>query len=157
METAGLGEVAEALASEEGRIALSPSGASIDLPAGDEPHFLELAEQGFYEIRPPGRTDVRPVAVAVNVDLAEADLAPLDPEEVEASLLSGGGSGAAGTGNPERAQELQREDRERRQSLWRWLLLAAFVLLAAETVWANRISRSRVRTRGTGAPQGAQG
>ncbi|MBT8404095.1 MAG: BatA domain-containing protein [Gemmatimonadetes bacterium] len=157
METAGLGEIAEALASEEGRIALSPSGASIDLPAGDEPHFLELAEQGFYEIRPPGRSDVRPVAVAVNVDLAEADLVPLDPEEVEASLLSGGGTSGVGAGDPARARELQREDRERRQSLWRWLLVAAFVLLAAETVWANRISRSGVRTKGTGAPQGAQG
>lgn len=158
METAGLGEVAEALAASEGRIALSPGGSSIDLPAGDGPHFLELGEQGFYEIRPPGRNDVRPVAVAVNVDPAEADLTPLDPEEVEASIRSGSGSGNTTAGvNTERAEELRRADRERRQSFWRWLLLGAFLLLAAETVLSNRVSRAGHRRAATGAPQSASG
>ncbi len=157
METAGLGEVAEALASSEGRIALSPGGSSIELPAGAGPHFLELGEQGFYEIRPPGRNDVRPVAVAVNVDPAEADLAPLDPEEVEASILSGGGAAMPAGVDTERAEELRRADRERRQSFWRWLLLAAFALLAAETVLSNRVSRAGQRKTVTGAPQSASG
>jgi hypothetical protein len=157
METAGLGEVAEALAASEGRMALSPGGASIDLASGEGPQFLELGEQGFYEIRPPGRNDVRPVAVAVNVDPAEADLAPLDPEEVEASIRSGGGA-ISGVGvETERAQELRREDRERRQSVWRWLLLAAFLLLALETVVSNRVSRSGGSRAPKGAPQGASG
>lgn len=156
METAGLGEVAEALAASEGRVALAPSGAGIELPAGAGPHFLELGEQGFYEIRPPGRNDVRPVAVAVNVDPAEGDLAPLDPQEVEASIRSGGGNVPAVGVDTERAQELRLEDRERRQSLWRWLLAGAFLLLAAETVLSNRVSRGAGRTR-TSAPQGAQG
>ena len=157
METAGLGEVAEALAASEGRMALSPRGASIDLTSGEGPQFLELGEQGFYEIRPPGRNDVRPVAVAVNVDPAEADLAPLDPEEVEASIRSGGGAISAAGVETERAQELRREDRERRQSVWRWLLLAAFLLLALETVLSNRASRSGGSRASKGAPQGASG
>lgn len=154
METAGLGEVAEALAAAEGQVALAPSGASIELNAGSGPHFLELGEQGFYEIRPPGRSDVRPVAVAVNVDPAEADLAPLDPEEVEASILSGLGDAPVGAGDTERAAELRLEDRERRQSLWRWMLVGAFLLLAAETVLSNRVSRGRRNERAS-APQGA--
>lgn len=157
METAGLGEVAEALAASEGRIALSPGGASVDLASGEGPHFLELGERGFYEIRPPGRSDVRPVAVAVNVDPAEADLVPLDPEEVEASILSGGGGAVAAGAETERAQELRREDRERRQSVWRWLLLAAFLLLALETVLSNRVSRPGGSRASKGAAQAASG
>lgn len=155
METAGLGEVAEALAAAEGQVALAPSGGSTELSAGAGPHFLELGEQGFYEIRPPGRADVRPVAVAVNVDPAEADLAPLDPEEVEASIRSGAGGAAVAAADTERAAELRLEDRERRQSLWRWMLVGAFLLLAAETVLSNRVSRAR-RNERAGAPQGAQ-
>lgn len=157
METAGLGEVAEALAASEGRIALAPSGGSIELPAGAGPHFLELGEQGFYEIRPPGRSDVRPVAVAVNVDPAEGDLAPLDPEEVEASIRSGGGNAPVAGVDTERARELRLEDRERRQSLWRWLLAGAFLLLAAETVLSNRVSRGGTGRTRTRAPHGASG
>jgi hypothetical protein len=34
-------------------------------------------------------------------------------------------------------------DRERRQAVWWYLLIVAFVFLAVETVWANRISRRR--------------
>jgi hypothetical protein len=148
METAGLGEVREALASDEERVVLAPSGESTALPAGEGPHFLELAEQGFYEIRPPGGTALRPVAVAVNVDPAEAELDPLDPAEVEAAILSG--IGAEGILPPDEsagAQELRREDQERRQSLWRWLLGAAFVILAVETALSNRLSRRMGRRR----------
>ncbi|HZD05829.1 MAG TPA: hypothetical protein VE173_12960, partial [Longimicrobiales bacterium] len=64
METAGLGEAARALADQDERVAVTPGGATLSLPTGEEPHFLRLEEQGFYEIRPPGREDIRPLAVA---------------------------------------------------------------------------------------------
>jgi hypothetical protein len=35
------------------------------------------------------------------------------------------------------------QDRERRQSLWWYLLIGVFILLAAETVWSNRLSWRR--------------
>jgi hypothetical protein len=138
METAGLGETAEVLAEGEERVALTPSGGT--LPLG-EPDFLSLDERGFYLVRPPGADDVRPLAVAVNVDPSEADLAPLDPVEVAASLTTGAAEGEqvqAATGDD--AFALRREDRERRQSLWRFLLVGAFGLLALETVLSNRVS-----------------
>ena len=40
------------------------------------------------------------------------------------------------------AAELRREDQERRQSLWRWLLLAALGLFIAETAMSNWVSRA---------------
>jgi hypothetical protein len=151
MEAAGLGEVTEALEASEERVVLTPSGADMPLPVGETTHYLELAERGFYEIRPPGRSDLRPVAVAVNVDPAEAELTPLDPEEVRAAVLSGPADGVQAPGGDLRAQDLRREDREMRQSLWRWLLVGAFALLVLETILSNRLSR-----RAGGRPKHAQ-
>lgn len=148
METAGLGEVADALAAAEDRIAFSPSGSTQNLgdaAAGSADRFLTLVEAGFYEIRPPGADDIRPVAVAVNVERAEADIAGLDPEEFAATLGSGMADGALPPGEAERALELRRADQEQRQSYWRLLLLAAFVILVIETVVSNRLSRRAAR------------
>ncbi|MFH1762609.1 MAG: hypothetical protein ABIF09_00330, partial [Gemmatimonadota bacterium] len=142
MATAGLGEVSEALAGEEERVAFTPSGENIPLPTGEGPHFLRLEEQGVYEIRTPGASDMRPLAVAVNVDLAEAELSPMDVEETVAALSSQPRGGESPRMEGTRAARLRLEDQERRQSLWRFLLLMAFVLLALETFVSNRISRA---------------
>jgi hypothetical protein len=142
MAPAGLGVVAEALAGEEERVVITPSGESLLLPPGEGPHFLRLEEQGVYDIRIPGASDMRPLAVAVNVDLAEADLSVLDVEETVASLASQPQEGESPRMEGTRAARLRLEDQERRQSLWRFLLLMAFVLLASETFVSNRISRA---------------
>jgi len=141
MATAGLGEVAEALAGEEERVALTPAGETLVLPPGEGPHFLNLSERGVYEIRPPGSAEVRPLYVAVNVDLREGDLTPLDPEEVVASFATTVVEAPAPSGPGGGEARLRLEDQERRQSLWRLLLGVAFVLLLVETLVSNRISR----------------
>ncbi len=142
MATAGLGEVTEALAGSRGASGRSlRRGRAWRFPRGRGPRFLHLVEQGIYEIRPPGTSDVRPVAVAVNVDLGEADLAPLDMEEVVASISGRPPSEPTAERRDTREARLVLEDQERRQSLWRFLLMGAFVLLAVETVVSNRISR----------------
>jgi hypothetical protein len=156
METAGLGEAAELLADGEERVALTPGGATLPLDADANveggPRFLSLTERGFYLVRPPGADEARPLAVAVNVDLSEADLEPLDVEEVVANLESGGGN-ADGTTTDAGALQLRMEDQERRQSLWRFLLMGAFALLALETVLSNRVSGRRA----TGVTVGVTG
>jgi hypothetical protein len=142
MATAGLGQVDDALSGEEERVVFTPSGESLPLPVGAGPHFLRLEEQGIYDLRNPGAPDQRSLAVAVNVDLDEANLGRLDVEEVVASLASR--TQDEDTPHIEGAQalRLRLEDQERRQSLWRFLLLIAFVLLGVETFVSNRISRS---------------
>ena len=100
--------------------------------------FLALDQSGFFQIRPPGQDEVRPVAVAVNVDRREAELDPMDPEE----LVGAVGAGAQGAQAPTAdALRLRREDQERRQSLWRYLLVGALGLLVLETMLSNRLSR----------------
>jgi hypothetical protein len=141
MATAGLGEIADALAGSEDRVVFTPSGESVEIPGGEGPRFLRLEEQGIYDIRTPGDSDIRSVAVAVNVDLAEADLHRLDVEMAVASL-SARMEEASEPMDGVRVARLRMEDQERRQSMWRYLLLVAFFLLAIETVVSNRISGS---------------
>jgi hypothetical protein len=150
--TAGLVSAqASGLAEGLDQVALTPSGATLPLPAGEGPRYLPLEEQGFYTVRPPGTEPERPFIMAVNVDLEESNLARMDTEELGAQLMAPPGSGGRSL-NVEEASSLQREDQERRQSLWRWLLLAALALFVAETALSNWVSRP-----GAGAQLAASG
>ncbi|MDT8342378.1 MAG: hypothetical protein RQ751_12765, partial [Longimicrobiales bacterium] len=142
MEAAGLGEVAEALAAAGERVALTPSGGTLPLDAGR--HFLALEEPGYYLLRPPGEDGVRPVAVGVNAELGEADLTPMDPRELVAAVggaVTDAAGATAGGATGEGALRLRREDQERRQSLWRFLLMGALGLLVLESIISNRLGR----------------
>ena len=122
------------------QVALSPQGGSLPLPAGDGPRYLPLDEHGFYTVRQPGSDPARPFVIAVNVDLEESNLARIDPEELALQIEAPGAAPGAGPRLGE-AMELRRADQERRQSLWRWLLVVALALFAAETVVSNWVSR----------------
>ena len=74
----------------------------------------------------------------MNLDPAEANLARIDPEELKASVLASAGGPAAGA---LRADAPTREDTERRQTIWWYLLALTGILLASETLISNRLSR----------------
>jgi hypothetical protein len=122
------------------RIVVTPSSERIaqsSLGEGSE-GLLELNEQGIYEIRATGAASGRPEAIAVNLDPAESDMTAIDPRELVAAVT---GRATPLTVQPEQAQEMTREEAERRQSLWWYLLLAGVGLLAAETMISNHLSR----------------
>lgn len=119
------------------RIVFTPSGRR-ETAGASAPGLLELDEQGIYELRSPGTTTDRPEAIAVNLDPAEADLTPLDPAELAGAVT---GRAADSGSPPAAAVEMTREDAERRQGVWWYLLFAGLLLLAAETVISNRLSR----------------
>jgi len=125
---------APARGSDVSRVALTPSGSRISLD-GDGPEVLELGEQGFYEFRAQGRDGDIPVVVASNVDLAESDLTPLDPQEIAAAALGRAGGEAAGPLAPPTD-----DAQESAQRVWWYLLFAGLLLLGAETVVANRLT-----------------
>ena len=102
--------------------------------------LIELAEQGFYEVRDTDAADSVPVVVAVNVDLSESNLERVDPQELVAAATGRAAGDRSAT--PER--ELQPEDLERRQTLWWYLLVGALGFLASETVVSNRLSRTEL-------------
>ena len=119
------------------RVVLTPSGERVTLD-GEGPDVLELAEQGFYEVRAQGRDATPPMTVASNIDLGESDLTPMDPREVVAGAMGRAG-GAAPAGANVTATD---QEQERSQRVWWYLLFAAVVILGLETLVGNRISRS---------------
>ena len=119
------------------RIVVTPSGQRTTQRA-NSPGLLELAEQGVYEVRAGGATGGRPMAIAVNIDPAEADLAPIDPTELVAAVT---GRATAETATAAAPEPLSREDAEKRQALWWYLIFGGVLLLAAETVISNQLSR----------------
>ncbi|HEV3139081.1 MAG TPA: hypothetical protein VGY57_01125, partial [Vicinamibacterales bacterium] len=122
------------------RVIVTPSGARTTQQAakGSADGSLELMEQGVYEVRNTGANVGRPEALAVNLDPAESDLAPLDPRELVASVT---GHATAESAEPAMAPEMTREEAEKRQSLWWYLLVAGVLLLGSETLISNHLSR----------------
>ena len=102
--------------------------------------FIDLTEQGFYEIRDTDAADSASVVVAVNVDLAESNLERVDPQELVAAATGR----AAGDRSVTTQRELEPEDLERDQTLWWYLLIGALGFLASETVVSNRLSRTEL-------------
>lgn len=118
-------------------VALTPSGRRVGLDE-EGAEVLELTEQGFYELR--GRTgDSVSAVVASNVDTAESDLTVMDPKEIVAAATGGPASGrqAGALGLPPTP-----EAQERSQRLWWYLLCIGILLLGADTLISNRMSKT---------------
>jgi hypothetical protein len=128
-------------------VVMAPSGAQTTIGEGAAPSVL-LAEQGFYSVRLQGTGDRRPFHVAVNLDPAESDLSPLQPEEFVKAAT--GRPAARAAGQSLEAPEETPADVERKQSYWWFLLLAAAALLLAEGTLANRQSRRFAWPEGAG-------
>jgi len=122
------------------RIVVTPSGDRITQSGAGQGNegLLELSQQGVYEVRWSGAAAGRPEAIAVNLDPVESDLTPLDPRELVAAVT---GRATPTSAQPAVAPEMTREEAERRQGLWWYLLMTGLLLLAAETVISNRLSR----------------
>jgi hypothetical protein len=119
-------------------VAESPSGATIRPTAADDGYLVELEEQGFYSLRRVGAARGTAKTIAVNLDMAESDLSRLDPQELVAAVTPKNGEArTAGIGAPPTPEE-----QEGRQTLWWYLLVGALLLLGAETILSNRLSRA---------------
>ncbi len=139
-----LGSTPQAVKSSDPQIVLTPSGRRVPLADGEGASFVELDEQGFYQVRTATGSSTRPYTVAANLDPAESDLTAMDPQELAAAATGRvTQADAQGADTPATPEEL-----ERRQALWWYLLLAAALLLAGETLLSNRYSRRQAAERG---------
>jgi hypothetical protein len=132
-----VGDVATIAGSATPAVVVAPSGTRLHLGKSGEPAALQLAEQGFYEIRPDRGASDSTRVVAVNVNLAESDLAPLDTALFAAAVAPR--TTASGSRHPD--ETISPAELERRQRTWWFLLLAALLVLGAETVLSNRLPR----------------
>jgi len=113
----------------------SPTGSREVRQIGVAAEYLALAEQGFYEVRRMEDIDVIGT-IAVNVDVTESDLTRLEPEEWASSVTYRG----AGQSAADLAATLTPGEKERRQGLWWYLLVAVLLVLVAESAISNRVS-----------------
>jgi aerotolerance regulator-like protein/VWA domain-containing protein len=120
-------------------IAVAPSGARVTVETEDG--ALELAEQGFYDVRTQGAGPDSATTLASNVDLSESDLSPLDPRELAAAVAGRAAADLGGKGLGRPSDEAQAQA----QRLWWYLLVAGGLLLAAETLLSNRLSQKGAR------------
>ena len=123
-----------------GTIAVAPSGARVSVETEDG--ALELAEQGFYDVRTQGAGADSATTLASNVDLTRIGFV------AARSARAGGGGGGARARRARRARASARpsdEAQAQAQRLWWYLLVAGGLLLAAETLLSNRLSQKGAR------------
>jgi Aerotolerance regulator N-terminal/von Willebrand factor type A domain len=126
-------------AARGGTIAIAPSGARVSVETEDG--ALELAEQGFYDVRTQGAAADSATTLASNVDLSESDLSPLDPRELAAAVAGRAAGDNASLGETRPSDDAQAQA----QRLWWYLLVAGGLLLAGETLLSNRLSQNGAR------------
>ncbi|HTL04180.1 MAG TPA: BatA and WFA domain-containing protein [Gemmatimonadales bacterium] len=113
-------------------VVATPGGALLRPASDSGPCTLVLTEAGFYQTY-SGRAAGEPLdVVAANPPAGESDLTPADPRELLLGVRRGDSSAVGPAAPPAPAE------REARQRVWRILLIAAAVLLLAETIVANR-------------------
>ncbi len=97
------------------------------------------ATPGLYQL---SRDGLPPRTVALNVPERESDLAPLD---LDVFARLGVPLGDAAAEAAERSEQQRRDEAayltESRQKVWRWLLLAAALLLVTESLLSLRLAR----------------
>ncbi len=116
-------------------VAEPPTGRRIRLGAGVEggASVLALREAGVYRLRSAAAASDVGVPIAANVDPAESDPARVEPTAVAAAVTVRSPTAAVASAPVE-----SRTEREARQGFWWYLIAAATVLLAGETLLSNR-------------------
>jgi hypothetical protein len=120
----------------------TPSGERFAIAPDADSRTLELEEHGFYLLRTLA-TPEAPRVIAANPDPVESDLTPLDPEELIGAIAA---RDVEGQRTAELAAALTPAQKERRQGLWWYILIAALFVLVSETLLAGRLTRGNPST-----------
>ena len=140
-----------------------PSGDSVESKV-NEGVFRATEEPGFYSVQHATGESVYAVNLAANEGRVDAfdplTLADFSvPVRVEADEASGNADAAAGSAAQGRAaanreqaaderRRLEKSEKEQRQKLWKWLVLAVLVVLLLETWVAGRSGKSEAVAEG---------
>ena len=123
----------------------TPAGNELRL-AANETVFSATDEPGIYTILgDEGR------AFAVNLASDESKTEPLPVETLEDLGVRLVSSTASPAEQAELRRQMQSRELENQQKLWRWLLVAALVVLLIETALAGRMARRRIPLEGAQA------
>ncbi len=119
---------------------IKPNGEQV-LLAGDSTVLVGIDQPGFYRLNTAdGLTEF-----AVHIDPTESETAPLSREAFERTgvRMTTEFDPAAATAKMQQVRDIELE---RRQKVWKWLVVLALVALIAETLVAGWLSRPAVST-----------
>jgi len=125
-------------------VLVTPDGARRPIEVADGPTWIEFEQTGFYQIERL-ESNAAPITIAVNAPVSESDLSPVATERVVAAVV-----GAAANAEPSAAVSTAPGDEDAPavgRELWWPLLALAGLVLAAESIIANRWTRRRTTTR----------
>jgi hypothetical protein len=115
-----------------------PHGSEVTLMPGERD--FAASEPGIYSVVSAGSTS----RFAVNLEPSESRTAPLPGGELERLGVPGKEPGPLARNNTENKVRLQNAELEARQKIWRWIIVAALVMLGLETWLAGWIARRSV-------------
>lgn len=125
------------IARSDGRVSVKlPDGNSVTLDRG-ETSFERTALPGLYTVN-SGTNNVR---FAVNVDPRESRTDAFAQEELEQLGVVLGNNTSEAMLTAEEKRQLKNAELEKKQKLWRWLIVAALVVLSLEILIAGRLGR----------------
>ena len=128
----------------------TPSKELITVPVSEyrdqfEARLENSKESGFYEARVSVQSAGMPIAV--NVDISESEVLSLNPSELSTNLK---GSGVTIV-NPGLELTDAIESNRNQRSFWRYFMIAGFILLITESIFADWLrKRKRIKS---GSPQ----
>ena len=126
---------------DEIALAESTSPLTVRTPGGREiaaagPRFAATEEPGIYQVTPGTQRFV------VNLPAEESRTQPLTTERFSALGVPLTQDAKATAEQHAREARAQAAEIENRQKIWRWLLLATLLLIAAETLLAGRLTKT---------------
>lgn len=121
-----------------------PGGEALPLTL-EAAALTDIETPGVYTLSSTSSGAPLEVRFAVNAPPAESRTDPLPLEALEAAgiLLAAGDSATSRQVAAERERQLQNRELEGRQKLWRWLIVAAVVILLVETLLAGRLATGK--------------
>jgi hypothetical protein len=130
------------------RLLVGPEGNRTPI---EQATAIALDRPGFYELR-RGGSAAGATPLAVNVDRSESELEAFDPRELVSALTTDGEVAPLASATT----SLTMNEREERQSAWRYLLIVAFAMLALETLLSNRARKGSAAAAGRAGPGRSQ-
>jgi hypothetical protein len=121
-------------------VAIAPSGERTRWNETDSVRSLALREQGFYEIRDADAVAARRI-IAVNPNTVESELGSFPEDELVRAVTTP----SANATTTSTVTTLSIAEREQRQTMWWYVLVLALLLLGAESLLSNRLSRGARR------------
>ncbi|MCA9077669.1 MAG: BatA domain-containing protein [Planctomycetaceae bacterium] len=121
-------------------VLITPSDEEIVL-TDSETSFARTDEPGRYRIRVDSLGETALAEFVVNIASTESGTSLLSVNALRAAGVPMDLDETDATTSPEVQRQLHNSELESRQKLWRWIIVAAILILFAETVFASRLTR----------------